>query len=199
MTHYIIGSGGQGRVIADILRAGGAQEPVFATEAELKRRYHDDDVVYIGIGDNFARARVAASVLEQLPGVRFGVAVHPAAVVASDALLGAGTVIMAGAIVNPGALVGAHVIINTNSSVDHDCVVGDYASIAPRVALGGTVRIGRYTAIGIGASVSHACEIGEHTVVGAGAVVVKSLPSYSVCYGVPARVMRTRAAGEAYL
>jgi sugar O-acyltransferase (sialic acid O-acetyltransferase NeuD family) len=199
MTHYIIGSGGQGRVIADILRAADSPDPVFIEPSDAAQRYQAGDLLYIGIGDNFARGRVARALCDELPQCRFGIAIHPAAVVARDATLGAGTVVMAGAIVNTAAVIGEHVILNTNSSVDHDCVIADFASIAPRVALGGTVRVGQYSAIGIGASISHGVQIGEHTVVGAGAVVVKSLPAYSVCYGVPARVMRSRAAGEAYL
>ena len=56
MTHFIIGSGGQGRVIADILRSGGCEELVFVDEAQLQRDYRSGDVVLVGIGDNFSRA-----------------------------------------------------------------------------------------------------------------------------------------------
>lgn len=201
MTCYIVGTGGQARVIADILNASGEREPVMVQEAALKERYDagSDDVVIVGIGDNYARSRVVEAIRQQIPNCRFGKAVHPAAVIARDVVVGAGSVVMAGAIVNPGAVIGEHVILNTNCSVDHDCIIGDFVSIAPRVALGGTVKVGSVTAIGIGALVSHACEIGEQTVIGAGAVVVKSMPSYSVCYGVPARVVRSRQAGDGYL
>lgn len=199
MAIYIIGSGGQARVVADILQAAGAEHPSFVTDAELKERYQPGDVVIIGIGDNYTRSRVAHELTDEFPNIEFATAIHPAAVLASDVVIGAGSVIMPGAIVNTGATIGEHVILNTNSSVDHDCELSDFSSIAPRVALGGNVTIGTCSAVGIGASVSHGCEIGEQTVVGAGAVVVKSLPAYSVCYGVPARVIRSRAAGDSYL
>lgn len=196
---YIIGSGGQGRVIADILQASGCSTFEHVSDADVKDRYKSGDEVIIGVGDNFKRSRIAHQLAEAFPGMVFGTAVHPAAVVSRDATIGEGTVIMAGAIVNTSATIGSHVILNTNSSVDHDCVLGEFSSIAPRVALGGNVTLGPCSAVGIGASVSHGVAIGEHTVVGAGAVVVKSLPAYSVCYGVPARVIRSRAAGEEYL
>lgn len=196
MTHFIIGAGGHGRVIADILAAAG-HAPRMVTEEELRRDYNADagDVVLLGIGDNSTRERVATS----LSGVRFGTAIHPSAVIARESVIGEGTVIMAGAVVNPAARIGAHVIINTNSSVDHDCVIEDFASIAPGVALGGNVTLRRAVAVGIGACVVHGCEIGEHTVVGAGAAVVKSLPGFSVVVGVPARVIKSRRPGDKYL
>ena len=196
---YVIGTGGQGRVVADILRAAGADLPALVTTDDFYERYQDGDIVIVGIGDNFSRNRVVHELLDRFPNIEFGTAIHPAAVLAGDVVIGAGSVIMPGAIVNTGATIGEHVILNTNSSVDHDCELGDFSSVAPRVALGGNVKIGACSAVGIGASVSHGCEIGEHTVVGAGAVVVKSLPAYSVCYGVPARVIRSRAAGDSYL
>lgn len=196
---YIIGNGGQGRVVADILLAAGADEPVHVTDTELSAKYKPGDLVVVGIGDNFRRSRVVHQLTDSIPGIEFATAIHPTAVLARDVSIGAGSVIMAGAIVNTGATIGEHVILNTNSSVDHDCNVGGFASIAPRVALGGNVNLGGCSAVGIGASVSHGVSIGEHTVVGAGAVVVKSLPSYSVCYGVPARVIRSRAPGDEYL
>ncbi len=199
MTHYIIGSGGHGRVIADILVAAGGDEPVFIGQADLVTRYQKGDVVLIGIGDNFSRGRVAKALLDQNPEMVFGTAIHPAAVISRSAVVAPGTVAMAGAIVNTGVKIGAHVILNTTCSVDHDCLLGEFASVAPGAALGGNVNVGAYTAISIGAAVAHGCAIGEHTVVGAGAVVVKSLPGYAVCYGVPAKKIRERSAGDKYL
>ncbi|HEX6559234.1 MAG TPA: NeuD/PglB/VioB family sugar acetyltransferase [Longimicrobiales bacterium] len=201
MVHYIIGSGGQARTIFDILHSAGTDGIEFVTEEELPGRFDagGGDVVIIGIGDNFVRQRVARLVRERIPAVVFGRAVHPSAVISRSVTLGPGTVVMPGAVVNTGSQIGAHVILNTNSSVDHDCRIDDFVSIAPRATLGGNVVVGEATAISIGATVSHGCEIGEHTVVGAGAVVVKSLPAYAVCYGVPARMIRSREVGETYL
>jgi serine acetyltransferase len=41
--------------------------------------------------------------------------------------------------------------------------------------------------------------IGKHVVIGAGAVVVRHIPDSVVAYGVPARVIHRRHAGERYL
>ncbi|MGH8961224.1 MAG: acyltransferase [Jatrophihabitantaceae bacterium] len=56
------------------------------------------------------------------------------------------------------------------------------------------VRIGRDVWLGTKVTIARGVEIGEGTVVGANAVVTKDLPAFSVCVGVPARVIRDRRA-----
>lgn len=154
---------------------------------------------FVAVGDNFARADVVRRLRAATPGLRFATLVHPAATVAREVLIGAGSVVMAGAVVNPGAAVGQFCILNTAASLDHDSRLGDHASLAPGVRIGGDVDIGPFAAVGIGASVAHRVRIGEHTVVGAGATVVSELAAYCVAFGVPARAVRARRAGERYL
>jgi serine acetyltransferase len=89
--------------------------------------------------------------------------------------------------------------MGTNSSVDHDNVLAEFVSLAPGATTGGDVHVGVCTAIGLGANVIHQAHIGAHAVVGAGAVVLDDLPDLVVAYGVPARVVRSRDAGEPYL
>lgn len=196
---YVVGTGPQGRVILDILRSNGVVDAAALTSDQLPPVYQAGDQVIVGIGDNHVRQQVVQQLEAAIPNCTFVSAIHRSAVVAPDAAIGAGTVLMAGAVVNPAAQLGAHVIINTNASVDHDCRLADFSSIGPGVALGGRVRLGFGAAVGIGASVVEDCEIGEYTVVGAGAAVVKSLPAYALCLGVPARVARSRKPGERYV
>jgi acetyltransferase-like isoleucine patch superfamily enzyme len=106
---------------------------------------------------------------------------------------------MAGAVVSNGCTLGRGALLGTNSSVDHDGRLDDFASLAPGAATGGNVRIGACTAVGLGASIVHAVTVGEHTVIGAGAVVIDDVPDLVVAYGMPARVARSRSAGEPYL
>ena len=51
--------------------------------------------------------------------------------------------------------------------------------------------------IGVGAIILPGVTIGRGAQVGAGAVVTQDVPAYAVVAGVPARVLRMRAAGEA--
>jgi acetyltransferase-like isoleucine patch superfamily enzyme len=106
---------------------------------------------------------------------------------------------MAGAIINPNSTIGEHCIVNTASSIDHDSILERFSSVAPGVITGGNVRVGEFSALSLRAAVIHGCSIGPHTIVGAGATVLKDIPAFAVAYGTPARVVRTRAAGEKYL
>jgi sugar O-acyltransferase (sialic acid O-acetyltransferase NeuD family) len=141
-----------------------------------------------GFGD--CRARLELAELVRAKGLQIATVVHPRACVATDVLIGSGTVILAGAIVNPAAHIGENVIVNTSASIDHECVIDDGAHICPGVHLGGKVSVGRMTWVGIGAAVRDHVNIGAGTVVGAGAVVVEDIPDGVIAYGIPARVIR---------
>lgn len=215
----IVGSSGHAKVVIDIVEKAGVCRlvglidtfrrlgestlgyQILGSEAELPDvvSKHGIQGVIIAVGDNFVRARLAQAIRAAMPDVEFPSAVHPAATIGRDVSIGEGTVLMAGAVANPCARVGAFCILNTNASLDHDATMDDYASLAPRAAIGGNVQIGSYAAVGLGAVVSHGVRIGEHAVIGAGAAVVEYVAPFSVAMGVPARVTRTRDAGEKYL
>jgi len=148
-------------------------------------------LVIIAFGDCTARLEAARFVIAK--GLELATAIHPSAVIAASARIGAGSVVAANAVVNPGAVVGENAIINTAASVDHDCVIGDGVHICPGVHLAGNVRVGEASWIGIGATVADGRTIGGGTIIGAGAVVVEDIPGGVVAFGVPARVTRRNA------
>lgn len=119
----MIGDGGHAKVIREVLRARYA--PVEAPDAHI-----------IAVGSNSARKRIAA----ETPGP-FATLAHPSAIIARDAEIGEGTVIMAGVIIQPGVKIGRHCIINTKASIDHDCVIGDFVHIGPGCTLCGNVTV----------------------------------------------------------
>ncbi|MBX7223991.1 MAG: acetyltransferase [Blastocatellia bacterium] len=215
----VIGSSGHAKVVIDILEKQGLYRiaglidgfrvvggetsgyQILGSETDLPRLCESHRIVggVVAIGDNFTRHKVVSRIAELLPDFPFVTAVHPGAIIAAHVTLGNGTVVMAGATVNPGTTVGSHCILNTQSSLDHDCRMGDFASLAPRAVTGGNVHIGQFSAISIGAIIKHGIEIGEHSVIGAGATVLFPIPAFSVAFGTPARIVRSRIAGERYL
>ena len=60
----------------------------------------------------------------------------------------------------------------------------------------GPVRIGNDVWIGTRAVILSGVTIGDGVVIGAGSVVVKSLPPYTICAGVPARPLKPRFPAE---
>lgn len=155
--------------------------------------------IIVAVGDNWMREQISVRVRQLWPAAAFVTAVHDRAYVALTGHVGQGVVLAAGAIVGPNCRVADGCIVNTAATVDHDCELAAYASIAPGAHLGGRVFVGTGSAVGIGATVLHQVSIGSNTVIGAGAVVLSDLPSDVVAYGVPARIVRSRKAGEPYL
>ena len=189
----VLGAGGHGLVVADILlRAHPPRfEPVgFLDDDDALRgteilglpvlgdlralRTVEHDLVVVAIGDNKARASVFSMLQER--GERFAIAVHPSAVVAPDVAIGEGSVIVAGAVVNPGTVIGQNVIVNTAASIDHHGSIGSHVHIAPGAHLGGTVHVGDGTLIGMGATVVPGVRIGDWRFIKASSLVAEDLP-----------------------
>jgi sugar O-acyltransferase (sialic acid O-acetyltransferase NeuD family) len=202
MRLVVLGAGGHGKVVADILRAGGQevfgfvddQKPAHAMVLDLPvvggTRWLGDAPcrVALGIGDNATRARLAQHCLDA--GCELVTAIHPRAVVASSARIADGVVVMALAVVNPAAVVERGAIVNTGAVIEHDCAIGEYAHVSPNATLGGGCRVGEFTHLGIGATMLPNTSIGARSIVGGGGVVARDLPSDVVAVGVPARVTR---------
>lgn len=157
------------------------------------------DGVIAAIGDNWTRGQVVQAIRHIRPDLSFATAIHPSAVIARGARIGAGSVIMASAVIGSDVSIGEHAVLYAHSCVEHDSRIGSYASFAPRAAAGGGVSVGDYTAISMGASIIHGNTIGEHSVIGAGSTVVRPIGSHAVAFGTPAKLVRSRASGERYL
>jgi UDP-perosamine 4-acetyltransferase len=215
MNLVIIGAGGHGRVVLDILRASGEYTPVAMLDANAS--LHNTSVngvpvvgsvnllpklasqrihhAIIAIGDS--RVRRSYAKLAEEAGMELANAIHPAASVSPTATLGKDIVIAAGARVCTDAKVGDSVIVNTNAVIDHECEVGAGAHVCPGALLAGRVRVGSGAFIGMGAKIIQCLNVGEDAVVGAGAVVLSDVPPATTVVGVPARAIRSsaRAAG----
>lgn len=136
------------------------------------------------------RARLRLAEMARAKGFQLVTAIHPMACVASDATIGAGTVVRPQSVIGPGTQIGENCIIGYGAMISHTCVIEDGVHIASGVNLAGGTRVGRASWIAIGASVIDPCRVGCNSIVGAGALVSKSIPDGVVAYGVPARIMR---------
>ncbi len=198
----IVGAGGHGAIVADIVRdaVGFVDDdptkagttildlPVLGPIASLERIEHDE--VVVAIGDNRLRRVLTEHLCAQ--GERVATVIHPFASIAPSAIVGAGSMISAGAVLLPRATIGRGVILNTKASVDHDSVVGDFAHISCGATVGANVQVGKETLVGIGAAVISGMTVGARSLIGAGAVVVRDLPDDVTALGVPARITSDR-------
>jgi sugar O-acyltransferase (sialic acid O-acetyltransferase NeuD family) len=204
----IVGAGGQGRIVADILLAGrntsgltpigfldDSEErigstvlelPILGTVEQIKQIPHD--AIVVAIGDNHVRQHITLAL--EAAGERLVTARHPWTSIAPDVVIGAGTMISAGAVLTPGGRIGRGVLVNTKASIDHETAVDDFAHVSSGATVGANVRIGARTLVGLAAAVMSGCRVGADCVVGAGALVHRHLPDNVVAVGVPARIRR---------
>jgi UDP-perosamine 4-acetyltransferase len=207
MDVLILGAGGHGKVVLDILRAAGEHRvvgfidadrslagtsvggvPVLGAPNLLPKLRAKAKGAIVAIGDNHTRRSYAAVVREH--GLELINAIHPAAVVSPSAKLGRNVAICAGAVVCVEASVGDSVIVNTGAVIDHECEVGEAVHVCPGALLAGRVRLGPAAFIGMGAKVIQCLAVGPGAVVGAGAVVIDEVPAGATVVGVPARAIK---------
>lgn len=211
MDCVIIGAGGHGKVVCDILRAAGGvritgfldADPSLAgkTVAGLnvlgpinllpKLRQKKVRAAIVAIGDNRARDKYARLVVEQ--GLELISAIHPAATISQSATIGKNVVVAAGAIICTDAKLADSVIANTGCIIDHECEIGTAAHICPGAALAGRVRVGEMAFIGLGARILPCRSVSAGAIVGAGAVVTQDVTSPCTVVGIPARPIRVAA------
>ena len=208
MKIAIVGAGGHGRVVLDIVRNNHQFEVVGFLDANTSLRGQTVDdlpvlgdmsrvpdlaklgigAVIIAIGDNQVR-RSYAGAFERAR-ISLVSAIHPSASIADNAQVGKNVVIAAGANVCAHVIIGDSAILNTGCIVDHESRICTGAHVCPGVRLAGHVLVKESAFVGIGATVIQGVTIGESAVVGAGAVVLEDVPAYATVVGVPARSVR---------
>ena len=205
----VLGAGGHGRVVLDVLHNAGTYAPVAFVDSnpELTGRRIDGvlvagqpgdlprireelgvDNLIIAIGDNGTR-RHFADRFDEL-GFNLINAVHPSANVARNASLGVNTVVAAGALVCAHCQIGDSVILNTGCIIDHETLIGTATHICPGARLAGRTTVESGAFVGIGATIIQSIRVGYEAVIGAGAVVIHDVAPMSTVVGVPAREVK---------
>lgn len=212
-TLWIVGAGGHGKVVADLVRACGhtpigavdlrpeaigrlaeplgtririAQADLLAHVERTGALPDDGEAVIIAVGDNRARLGLHRA----LAAVARPSFIHPQAIVSPSATIGGGTVIFAGAVVHAAAAVGEAVIVNTRAVVEHDCRVGDGVHLSPGAILCGGVTVEDGAWIGAGSTIIPGVRVGAGATIGAGAVILVDVPAGATVVGNPGRIIR---------
>jgi sugar O-acyltransferase (sialic acid O-acetyltransferase NeuD family) len=217
MPVVIVGAGGFGRGVLDVIDALNRQHPRYRVLGFLDP---DADALPptsrpggVVIGDDSDLAAIDARYVISVASTarrRFidGVAVsagkqavealvHPACSVGADVDLRPGAVLTGGVRVASNVLVGRHTHVNFNSTIGHDAVLGDFVTVFPQVAISGYATLEDGVTMGTGSAVIPSVRIGAGATVGAGAVVVRDVPPNTTVVGVPAHPVEHAAVGGA--
>lgn len=144
-------------------------------------------------GDGFLLAigipQVRRHVAERLAhrGANFLSLVHPTAVVAPTATVGAGSIICPYAVVSDAVFLGRCVLLNYHASLGHDAKAGDYVVFAPYATLGGHAIVEDDVFLGLHATVGPRVRVGAATKISANSAALVSVAPQTLVYGVPGR------------
>lgn len=114
-------------------------------------------------------------------------AIHPSAIIGTEADLDLGVVVCAGAVISTNVQLGRFVHINPSATIGHDSILEDFVSVNPNAVISGEVLIRTKSLIGASATVLQGLEVGENAVVGACACVTKNIERMKIVKGIPAR------------
>ena len=197
----IVGSGGHASVVLDAARLMNSWTSIVVLDKHIDSKVLPVDALYenrrdyinnaefiVAIGNNDDRKRLLEELTSE--GASIATVIHPSAVIATSAIVGPGSCVLAGAILNPFVQIGKGVIINTKASVDHHGVIGEYTHVAPGATLAGEVTVGSLGFIGTGASISNQINITSNVIVGAGGVVIADITKPGTYVGVPVKQIK---------
>ncbi len=211
----ILGAGGHGRVVLDILLQTRHHEIIgfLDSNADIQGRRIDGvpvlggisdlediaqsvgiDGVIIAIGDNGTRRGLARRI--EQAGIPLISAVHPSATIAHNATIGRNVVIAAGVVVCANCQIGDSVILNTGCIIDHQTMIGEGSHICPGVRIAGRVKVEPGVFVGIGATVIPKVTLGCESIIGAGTVVLEDVLPMATVVGVPGRPIKLASASE---
>lgn len=198
MRCAIVGAGGHGRVVLEILKLNKVDVVGFYDDNKEMHGKSVSGVVVKGNVDDIKEKNVIVAITD--PKIRKKLVKrcldnnlkvigcrHPRAYVSSTAKIGGGVQLCVGCVVNPDAVIGDHTILNTNAVVEHDCKIGNYCHLAPNATVIGFGEVGDMSMVGAGAVVLKK-KVGKDVVVGAGAVITKDTEDGKTYIGIPAGV-----------
>jgi len=160
------------------------EKPIFGDPATFVPAAGDAFLLAIGVP--FIRRTVAEALLSK--GAAFLTLVHPTAIVAPNAALGAGSILCPYAVLSDSARIGRFTLLNYHSSLGHDAQTGDFCVLSPYAALGGNATVSDDVFLGMHASVGPGKRVGRRSKLSANSCALADVPDDRLVFGVPGRV-----------
>ncbi|RYH71097.1 MAG: acetyltransferase [Alcaligenaceae bacterium] len=203
----IIGAGGLGRIVYDVLLNNLAMQPEVEVHGFLDTRtdvllppgltsavlgnplnYQPQagEVFIPAVGDPRWRQDLVTPLVDK--GARFFSHTRQASIGARTTI-GRGTFLTPGAVVSTDCTIGEFNYLDTYVVIGHDVELGPHCMVGAMSFLAGGVRIGCGVAIHPRVTIAKGVRVGDGAVIGIGAVVVKDVPANVTVFGNPARTI----------
>ncbi len=209
----ILGSGGHGKVIADVAEKCNKFEEIsfldkkflnnkFSKEMNSKKLIGDISrenlekfskeysYAFVGIGDNKIRIKLLKEIIKL--NFIIPIIIDPSAEVSRYAKIERGCFINTNVVIQCNAKIQFGSILNTSCTIDHDSIIGEGTHISPGVNVAGNVNIGKLCWIGIGSQIIQNVQIGDNVTVGGGSLVLKDIPKNLNVFGSPINVVKEK-------
>lgn len=144
--------------------------------------------ILVAVGDAELRRALWADL--EARGARFATLVHPSAVVATNAKLGAGGLVCPFGFVGVLANLGPNVAINVHACVGHEAAIGAHAVLSPFACVTGGAVLGEACFLGTASVVAQHKTIGAFSKISAGSVAYEDFAEGCLIAGNPARGRR---------
>ena len=206
-TAYILGTGGQCRVVLSILNSIKIYRKLLVIELDSLRigeKIMGQDVIsfnenifseshaihqhfFLAIGSLTKRKKYWKLLSNK--GVQMPNLISPNSIVDPSAKMGGANIICAQSYLGPCAQIGNNNLINTASILEHESSVGDHCHMAPKSFLAGRSVIGNNCFIGAGATIIDKIKVANGTVLGANSCLLENVEKENQkLVGIPAKL-----------
>lgn len=210
---YIIGSGGQARVIISMLRNNYAKIYRIKKIYSLNKKIYKNDLdlhvpiqrlekisdikknkncfYFIAIGEIIKRKKIFNQCINQnlnLPNL-----ISNTSHIDSTVELGLGNIVLPLSHIGPFVKIGNNNVINTNANLEHEVVLGNHSNINPGAIICGRVKIDNAVLIGANSVVIENLKVKDGSIIGAGSVLKNSTRLQNRTYiGSPAKIVKKK-------
>jgi len=202
----IIGAGGLGKEIADLIRDIGDYEIVGFIDDDINKKgtavnnipvldslehlykYKSVENAVIAIADPKIKDRIYEKIKDM--GFKFPNLVHPTVVMGSNVSMGKGNIICVNSFVSVQVKLHDFVTVNPQCGIGHDCEIHSFSTLYWNVSIGGSIIINRKCELGAKSCVIQGLHLAENVILGAGAVVVRNICEEGTYVGVPAKKIK---------
>ncbi len=198
----IIGAGGLGKEVVDLINDIGRYEIVGFIDDDIKENSVINNIPVIDTVKNIykyknvrnvvcaiANPKIKNKIYDYIKdmGFKYPNLVHPTVLTGSNVVIGMGNIICAYCILSADVRIHDFVTINPQCGIGHDSKVNSFTTFYWSVNIGGNTCIGKLCEFGNKSCVLQGLTVTDNVIVGSGAVVVRDIRESCTVVGVPAK------------